>query len=343
MSSPLPASEASLALDALIDSVAALRSELRQRFSHASGEGGAGASAPLEPGIRGTAAGWLTSLTGLDPARWLEQLRERLPFPTSNDVGTEVDEFGLDPLYLSRTRPLLDFLYERWWRIAVTDADLVPDTPRVLFVANCSGVLPWDALMLAHALEREHRSHRRPRFLVSDHVMTRPFLPPVLARLGAVRAHPENAERVLGRDEWLIAFPEGHKGALKPFRERYRLARFGRGGFVRLALRRRALLVPVAIVGAEEIHPLLGRLEIAERLLGTSLPYTATFPWLGPLGLVPLPSHWRIRFGPPLDLSDADAALADDPAFVARAREQVRDCIARLLAEELERRYSVWS
>jgi 1-acyl-sn-glycerol-3-phosphate acyltransferase len=336
-------SEASLALDALIDSVAVLRSELRRHFDAASGAE-AQTEAPLqEPGVRGSAAGWLASFSGFDPARWLEQLRERLPWPTSADIGTEVDDFGLDPLYLSRTRPLLDFLYERWWRISVSDADLVPDAARVLFVANCSGVLPWDALMLAHAVEREQRSHRRPRFLVSDHVMTRPFLPPVLARLGAVRAHPENAERVLGRNEWLIAFPEGHKGALKPFRERYRLARFGRGGFVQLALRRRAWLVPVAIVGAEEIHPVLGRMQIAERWLGAGLPYTATFPWLGPLGLVPLPSHWRIRFGAPLDLAGVDAALADDPAFVARTREQVRDGIARMLAEELERRYSVWS
>lgn len=337
MSTPLPGSDASLALDALIDSVAALRQELRQRFALAA-PAEAPASGSAEPGIRGTAAGWLAAFSGLDPARWLEQMRERLPWPTAADIGSEVDDFGLDPLYLSRTRPLLDFLYERWWRIAVSGAERLPDTGRVLFVANGSGVLPWDALMLAHAVERAHPGMRRPRFLVSDHVMTRPFLPPVLARLGAVRAHPENAERVLGRDEWLIAFPEGHKGSLKPFAERYRLARFGRGGFVRLALRRRAWLVPVAIVGAEEIHPVLGHMELAERLFGVSLPITPTFPWLGPLGLVPLPSRWRIAFGAPLDLAGVDAAAADDPAFVARTREQVRDTIASLLRLELTRR-----
>jgi 1-acyl-sn-glycerol-3-phosphate acyltransferase len=336
--SPGSAADANAALDALIDSVAALRGELVQRVAGAAPRP---SSTPREGDSSG--ASWLETLTGLDPARWLEQLRERLPWPTSGDIGTEVDAFGLDPRYLSRTRPLLDFLYERWWRIAVSDAERIPDASRVLFVANCSGVLPWDALMLAHAVEREHRSHRRPRFLVSDHVMNRPFLPPVLARLGALRAHPENAERVLGRDEWLIAFPEGHKGALKPFRERYRLARFGRGGFVTLALRRRASLVPVAIVGAEEVHPVLGRMELAERLLGASLPLTPTFPWLGPLGLVPLPSQWRIRFGAPLDLGSADPAQADDPAFVARTREEVRAAIQTLLAEELERRNSVWS
>jgi 1-acyl-sn-glycerol-3-phosphate acyltransferase len=337
MSAESRADAAGSALDALIGSVAALRGELEKRSWL-----GAPPAAPV-PRQDPPDAGWLEALGRLDPARWLDALRERVPWPTSADVGTEVDAFGLDARYLARTRPLLDFLYERWWRVEVSDAACIPDAKRVLFVANCSGVLPWDALMLAHAVEREHASRRRPRFLVSDHVMTWPFLAPVLTRLGAVRAHPENAERVLGRDEWLIAFPEGHKGALKPFRDRYRLARFGRGGFVTLALRRRASLVPVAIVGAEEVHPVLGRMELAEQLLGARLPLTPTFPWLGPLGLVPLPSQWRIRFGPPLDLAALDPALADDPAFVTRTREQVRSAIQTLLGEELERRYSVWS
>lgn len=326
------------ALDALIDSVASLRAELARRFRTPPG-------APVAPDFEAPPeiATWLEWLGGLDPVRQLDRLRRRLPWPGAGDIATEVDAFGLDAQYLARARALLDFLYRRWWRVVVSDAGQIPEQPRVLFVANCSGVLPWDGLMLAHAVEREHASHRRPRFLVSDHVMTRPFLPPVLARLGAVRAHPENAERILGRDEWLIAFPEGHKGALKPFRARYRLARFGRGGFVTLALRRRASLVPVAIVGAEEAHPVIGRMQLAERLLGASLPLTPTFPWLGPLGLIPLPSQWRIRFGAPLDLGAVEPGLAGDPAFVTRTREQVRGAIQTLLSEELERRYSVWS
>jgi 1-acyl-sn-glycerol-3-phosphate acyltransferase len=285
---------------------------------------------------------WLEML-GFDPVRWVDRLRQRLPWPGPGDVSSEVDAFGLDARYLERARPLLDFLYARWWRVVVSDVSRIPDASHVLFVANCSGVLPWDALMLAHAVEREHPSGRRPRFLVSDHVMARPFLPPILSRLGAVRAHPENADRLLARGEWLIAFPEGRKGALKPFHQRYCLQRFGRGGFVTLALRRRAQLVPVAIVGAEETHPLIGRWELGERLLGVDLPLTPTFPWLGPLGLIPLPSQWRIRFGASLDLASADPALAEDAAFVARTREEVRGAIRALLAEELERRYSVWS
>jgi 1-acyl-sn-glycerol-3-phosphate acyltransferase len=324
------------ALDALIDSVAALRSELTTRFARAAPQRGEHAADPA-------LAGWLERLGGLDPARWLDGLRQRLPWPGAADVSTEVDAFGLDAQYLERARPLLDWLYTRWWRVVVVGADSIPDVPRVLFVANSSGPLPWDALMLAHAVERSHASHRRPRFLVSDHAMAAPFLAPLLARLGAVRAHPQNAERVLDRDEWLIAFPEGRRGALKPFRERYRLARFGRGSFVSLALRRRASLVPVAIVGAEETHPLLGRSELAERVLGTSLPLTPTFPWLGPLGLVPLPSQWRIRFGAPLDLAALDPSLADDAEFVARTRDDVRSAVGQLLAEELGNRYSVWS
>jgi 1-acyl-sn-glycerol-3-phosphate acyltransferase len=328
--------QASDALEALIESVAVLRAGLASRFPGASAAPPPAGAEPVP-----AAVGWLEKLGALDPVRWLEALRQSLPWPGSADVSTEVDAFGLDAQYLARSRPLLDFLYERWWRVALVGAEGIPDAPRVLFVSNCSGALPWDALMLAHAVERERR--RRPRFLLSDHAMTGPFLPPVLARLGAVRAHRENAERVLGRDEWLIAFPEGHRGALKPFRERYRLTRFGRGGFVTLALRRRASLVPVAIVGAEETHPVIGRSELLDRLLGTSLPLTPTFPWLGPLGLIPLPSQWRIRFGTPLDLASVDAALADDASFVTRTREQVRSTIQSMLADELERRYSVWS
>jgi 1-acyl-sn-glycerol-3-phosphate acyltransferase len=345
-----PASKAAGAtseLDELIASVGALREELTRRFlPGAASARQATSPQPAAPAddrwlerLRDAALG---ELAELDPARWLDRLRARLGVPVPADASEEVDVFGRDRRYLERARPLLDLLYERWWRVQVTGLELVPDAARVLFVANRSGILPYDALMLAHALEREHPSHRRPRFLLTDWPMAWPFAQPILTRLGAVRACAENADRVLARDEWLAVFPEGHGGALKPFAHRYRLQRFGRGGFAALALRRRAPIVPVAIVGAEEVHPLVNPPHWLQQLLGRSgaaLP----LPLLGPLGLVPLPSQWRIRFGAPLDLGAAGPAAADDPLFLSRARERVRSAIQELLDEEVERRYSVWS
>ncbi len=324
------------AVDELRASLASLRGELERRFP-----------IRLDPPAHAAASGavealpaWLQRLGDADPVRLLDRLRRRIPLPGPGDVSDEVDEFGLDARYLDAARPLLDALYERWWRVEVAGIEDVPDAPRIIFVANRSGVLPYDALMVAHALEREHPSRRRPRFLLADYLMTRPFLRPTLERLGGVRACVENAERLLDRDGWILVFPEGHKGALKPFAERYRLQRFGRGGFVTLAARRRALIVPVAVVGAEETHPLVGRWPRSAR---RSVPLTPTFPLLGPFGLIPLPSQWRIRFGEPVDLEGTDPELATDEAWCAHVREQVRATIQAMLDEEVDRRYSVWS
>ena len=302
---------------------------------------------PPEP----AASGWLDRLRAevgarledVDVVKIYESLRERIAIPSSGDISAEVDDFGLDARYLQRARRWLDWLYETWWRVDVTGIEGVPDTPRVLFVANSAGILPWDALMIAHAVERTHPSHRRPRPLVSDWIATLPFSQSRLARLGAVRACAENAERLLASDQWVIAFPEGQKGALKPFRDRYRLQRFARGGFVPLAARLRAAIVPVAVIGSEEVHPILFEPRILRRLLGVPVPVTPTFPLLGPLGVVPLPSHWRIRFGEPLWFDDVPPELANDPLYVNRTREKVRGAIQGLLDEELPRRRSVWA
>ena len=282
-------------------------------------------------------------LEDIDVVKVYESLRERVAIPSSGDISAEVDDFGLDARYLERARTWLDWLYRTWWRVDVTGIEGVPDVPRVLFVSNSAGVLPWDALMIAHAVERTHPSHRRPRPLVSDWIATLPFTQSRLARLGAVRACAENAERLLAANEWVIAFPEGQKGALKPFRERYRLQRFARGGFVSLAARLRAALVPVAVIGSEEVHPILFEPRIVRRLVGLPLPVTPTFPLLGLLGVIPLPSRWRIRFGEPIWFDDVSPERAGDPLYVNRTRERVRGAIQGLLDEELPRRNSVWT
>ncbi|HXX48244.1 MAG TPA: lysophospholipid acyltransferase family protein [Myxococcota bacterium] len=282
-------------------------------------------------------------LEEIDVVKLYEAVRERLAIPSAGDVSAEVDDFGLDLRYLARARRWLDWLYDTWWRVEVSGEQGIPDEPRVLFVANSAGILPWDALMIAHAIERAQPSHGRPRALVADWIATLPFSQSRLARLGAVRACAENAERLLAQNQWVIAFPEGQKGALKPFRERYRLQRFARGGFVSLAARLRAALVPVAVIGSEEVHPILFEPRILRRLLGIPVPITPTFPLLGPLGVVPLPSRWRIRFGEPIWFDDVSDERALDPLYVNRTREQVRGAIQSLLDEELPRRRSVFA
>ena len=212
----------------------------------------------------------------------------------------EVDEFGMDELVLRRVRPLLDLLYDHYWRVDVDGEQRLPEAGPCLLVANRSGLLPYDGLMLAHAVERARPAGGRPRFLVADWLITLPFVQPYLARLGGVRACRENAERLLEAGRFVIAFPEGVKGAAKVFRERYRLKRFGRGGVVRVALESGVPLVPVGVVGAEEAHPILFKWHTPARALGLPfLPVTPTFPLLGPLGVLPLPSKWVIRIGKP--------------------------------------------
>jgi 1-acyl-sn-glycerol-3-phosphate acyltransferase len=307
--------------------------------------------AEREPAPERLGPGWLQQLRSqlgaqldeFDVVKLYESLRERIAIPGSGDISAEVDDFGLDERYLQRARRWLDWLYESWWRVDVTGIEGVPDAPRVLFVANTAGILPWDALMIAHAVERTHPSGRRPRPMVADWIATLPFSHSRLARLGAVRACAENAERLLAANQWVIAFPEGQKGALKPFRDRYRLQRFARGGFVSLAARLRAALVPVAVIGSEEVHPILFEPRILRRLLGVPIPVTPTFPLLGPLGVIPLPSRWRIRFGEPMWFDDVSAERALDPLYVNRTRERVRGAIQNLLDEELPRRRSVFA
>jgi 1-acyl-sn-glycerol-3-phosphate acyltransferase len=266
----------------------------------------------------------------IDPFSLFEDLRRRIGQLGMRERSGEVDDFGLDPETIRSARPLLRLLRKRWWRIEVVGLEHVPKDRPVLFVANHSGLLPWDGLALAETLEEAHGADRRPRFLIADWLITLPFAQPALARLGGVRACRENAERLLETGRSVIAFPEGVKGAAKTFRDRYRLQRFGRGGAVRLGLAAGVPIVPVAIVGAEETHPILFKLETPARIFGLPfLPVTPTFPWLGPLGALPLPSKWVISFGEPLATADIGSAQAADDLLVARLTEELRSEIQR--------------
>ncbi len=256
--------------------------------------------------------------------------------------GSErVDEFGLDLEFEKMVEPLFVFLYRQWWRVDGRGIDNVPATGPALLVANHGGAMfPYDGAMLKVALRLEHPEARELRPLVDDFVFHAPFLASLMTRVGGVRACPENAERLLRRGELLGVFPEGVRGMKKHFGERYRLQRFGRGGFVTLALRTGAPIVPVAIVGAEEIHPLLGTWQWPAKLLGLPyFPLTLTFPWLGLLGLLPLPSKWVISFGDPIQLAGRYSAKdASDPVLVDAITEEVRETIQAMLDETLRAR-----
>lgn len=253
------------------------------------------------------------------------------------------DPFGRDPEVHARLRPLLDLLLDRYFQLVVEGAEHIPNTSRALLVANHGGALPWDALVLTAALARasDGGTPARPlRALVEDPVMTAPFLGTLMTRLGCVRASQENAVRLLDRDELVAVFPEGVLGLGKLYRHRHKLQRFGRGGFVRLAMRARAPILPVAIVGAEETAPLLARLEVFFRGSGTTaglpyLPITPLFPLLGPLGLLPLPARWRIRIGAPIDV-EASLPSMDDVGvgqLAAQIRAQVQQQVDALVDE----------
>ena len=178
--------------------------------------------------------------------------------------------------------PLFELMYQRWWRVAAVGVENVPAHDHALLVANHAGVLPWDAAMMSVAILKHHPLPRHPRFMVLDWAFRLPWVSAFMRRIGGVVASPYNAIRLLEQGHLVMVFPEGSKGAGKPFSERYRLQRFGRGGFVELALRTGAPIVPVAVVGSEEIYPKLGESRLLARLTGAPyFPLTPDLPVAG--------------------------------------------------------------
>lgn len=254
-----------------------------------------------------------------------------------------VDEFGLDPVFEETVKPFFDFLYRKWWRVETFGLENVPAEGRVLMVSNHAGTLPFDGAMIKYACLVEHPAHREVRPLVENFVYYFPFLGTFMMRIGAIRADQDNARRLLEKDQAVLVFPEGVKGVGKLFKDRYKLQRFGRGGFIKLALRTRSPILPVAVVGSEEIYPLIAKLEGLGRLFGFPyFPITITFPWLGPLGLIPLPSKWYIRFGKLIDLSNYPPEAMEDEILVNNLSETVRATIQEMLYDLLKKRRSIW-
>jgi 1-acyl-sn-glycerol-3-phosphate acyltransferase len=277
--------------------------------------------------------------------RWDDQLTEGLEFLRRRLTGEyATDEFGFDPELTDNVLlPMLRPLFNRWFRVETHGVANVPDTGGALIVANHSGTLPVDALMTAVSLHDDHPAQRRFRLLGADLVFELPFIGEMARKFGATLACSEDAERLLTGGELVGVFPEGFKGIGKPFRDRYTLQRFGRGGFVTAALRTGAPIIPCAIVGAEEIYPMIGNAKTAARLFGLPyLPITPTFPLLGPLGLVPLPSKWLIAFGEPIETASYGPGAAEDPMLVFNLTDQVRETIQQSLYQLLLKRRSVF-
>ncbi len=269
-------------------------------------------------------------------ARFLAFLRRRL----TGDYA--VDEYGFDQeltqrFVLAALRPIA----EKWFRIEVRGADNIPAEGGALIVSNHSGTVPVDGLMTMYTVHAATGRHLRP--LGADLVFQLPGVAPLARKAGHTLACNPDAERLLSSGELVGVWPEGFKGIGKPFSERYKLQRFGRGGFVSAALRTGKPIIPCSIVGAEEIYPIIGNAKTLARLLG--LPYapiTPFFPLLGPLGIIPLPSKWIIEFGEPIETAHLGPAAADDPMLVFNVADQVRETIQQTLYRLLMRRKSVF-
>jgi 1-acyl-sn-glycerol-3-phosphate acyltransferase len=280
------------------------------------------------------------------PAEDVErQVAETLAYLRRRLTGDyTVDEFGFDEDYTVHVHlPLLRPLYRSWFRVEVRGIENIPSEGGALVVGNHSGTVAMDSLMTQVAVFDEHPQHRHLRMLGADLVFQLPFIGTMARRSGTTLAANTDAERLLAGGSLVGVWPEGFKGVGKPFSERYKLQRFGRGGFVSAALRAGVPIVPVSIVGAEEIYPILGNMPAVARLLG--LPYapiTPTFPLLGPLGMIPLPSKWLIEFGPPIDTTSFGPDAADDPMLVFDLTDQVRETIQQTLYSLLMQRKSVF-
>jgi 1-acyl-sn-glycerol-3-phosphate acyltransferase len=251
-----------------------------------------------------------------------------------------VDEFGFDQhLNDAIFLPLLRVFFKSWFRVEVSGVENLPKSGAALVVANHAGVLPFDGLMTAVAVHDKHPTHRDLRLLAADMVFDMPILGQAARKAGHTMACTADAHRLLAAGELTAVFPEGYKGLGKHFKDRYKLQRFGRGGFVGAALRTKAPIVPCSIVGSEEIYPMIADVKLLARLFGLPyFPVTPFFPLAGPAGMVPLPSKWHIQFGEPIPTVDYDESAAEDPMITFELTDQVRETIQQTLYQLLANR-----
>jgi 1-acyl-sn-glycerol-3-phosphate acyltransferase len=272
----------------------------------------------------------------------LRDLRGLVP---AAEPGREIDDWGRSQRVFDLVEPLLDFYYRHWFRVEVEDIENVPAEGGALIVSNHSGALPPDAPMIMQAIRHEHPSPRPLYMLGENWFKGYPGVGMLANKIGLVGAHPANAQRLLGDEGRLVlVFPEGQKGSRKLFWQRYRLRRFGRGGFVRTAMRAGVPIVPTAVIGAEEAMPIFAHVPLLQRLTGLIyFPINHAFPLFGAAaGLMYLPAKFRIRFLEPIDLSAYGPEDADDIALVGRLSERIRLRIQDELDDLVLARKSVW-
>ena len=283
---------------------------------------------------------------GPEEARALEEsVAAALAFLRRRFTGQyDIDLYGFDrELTENVLLPLARPLYQRYWRVRTLGMEHVPDASGALIVANHAGTLPFDAIMTKVALLDEHPAHRHLRELAADLALRVPIVGPLARKMGNTLAHEDDAKRLLTAGELVGVWPEGFKGIGKLYRDRYKLQRFGRGGFVSVALRSQVPIIPVAIIGSEEIYPMLANVPFLARVFGFPyFPITAQFPLLGPLGIIPLPSKWVIEFGEPIDTTAYGPEAADDPMLVFELTDRVRDTIQQMLYRNLMGRRSIF-
>jgi 1-acyl-sn-glycerol-3-phosphate acyltransferase len=276
-----------------------------------------------------------------------------LPVPTDKDLrgylaGVEPDR-QLDDWGRSERvegvmdRLIYDFVYRYWFRVEVEGIENIPSTGGAMLVSNHSGALPPDAPMIAKAIKEEHPYPRPVNITVEHFFKGYPGFSMLVSKVGCVAAHPANVHRLLyDEGQLVLVFPEGRKGTEKLYKNRYKLRRFGRGGFVEAAMRARAPIVPVCVVGAEEAAPIFAHLTPLQKLTGLIYaPLTPTFPHFGLLGMLGyLPAKFRIRFLEPIEFDEA--GLDEDKSLVQTVAHDIRGRIQENLFEMVEQRESVW-
>ena len=275
--------------------------------------------------------------TGRPPRNnWPTFARTRL----SGDYA--IDEFGFDPqLTTELFLPVMRWLAQSWFRVEVRGAENVPSTGSALLVSNHAGTMPLDGMILHSVVYDEVGRH--VRMLGADLVFKTPYVNDFARKTGTTLACQEDAERLLAREQLVAVYPEGFKGLGKLYKDRYKLQRFGRGGFVSAAVRAQVPIVPVSVVGSEEIYPLLSTAPVLARAMGVPyFPVTPTFPWFGVLGMIPLPSKWIIEFGEAITTDELPPGSADDPMVVFNVTDQVRETIQQTLYSLLMQRRSAF-
>jgi 1-acyl-sn-glycerol-3-phosphate acyltransferase len=283
---------------------------------------------------------------GLPPCSMRDRLAQVAAFGRRwLDDDSRPGEFGFDPDFnASVLMPIARVLYRNWFRVRMRGLENVPESGPALVVANHAGVLPFDMIMVQAGLFYEHRGHRNLRLLGADLIYELPLLAELARMSGHTIASRSEAARLLADGELVGVCPEGYKGTGKPFSERYKLRRFGRGGFAVSAIRAGVPIIPCAIVGAEEIYPMVGNARWLADALGLPyFPLTPLFPWLGLFGMIPLPSNWIIEFGPPVPTDSYGKAAADDESLVSEVAGHVRDSIQDKLGDLLAERGPAFS